>query len=504
MKLPKAPTDTEAVLYVSSGRRFLYSVGAVSTLTLFVAMGAFASSISIFYWYFGYLFMMFFYLSISYAVSFGAREFDLKKHFSILKRKQAAARKYSIDIYLPSCGEPIEIIENTFNHVEKLVEKNKDIDIRVHVLDDKGSLSVSSLADRFSFNYISRPNKGEHKKAGNLRYAFARTSGDFIIIFDADFCPRGDFLENTLPYMLEDTRIAILQTPQFFDTDKKMSWVEYGAGSVQELFYRLIQPARDTYGGAICVGTNALYRRSALEPMGGTALIDYSEDVHTGFYLKREGWKVKYIPIILAKGVCPDTVKSFFTQQYRWAMGSISLFMNSIFWSTKLTIMQRLSYLSGMFYYITTGIGVIMLPIPAILTIWLVPEYVHWYNALFVLPSFFFGTVWMRLWSKQGWNLSGMRVRVVMEWAHLFALYDKIIGTKIPWVPTGAVSKVKRFDDFKRLLLLWKLVSFSMIVGGIFFQIQIGGYSLSRFILIYLLAIFHTLLALSVVINEGE
>ena len=28
------------------------------------------------------------------------------------------------------------------------------------------------------------------KKAGNLRNAFARTSGDAVAIFDADFCPR--------------------------------------------------------------------------------------------------------------------------------------------------------------------------------------------------------------------------------------------------------------------------------------------------------------------------
>ncbi|CAN0312789.1 unnamed protein product, partial [Hapterophycus canaliculatus] len=37
---------------------------------------------------------------------------------------------------------------------------------------------------------IRRPNIPELKKAGNLRYAFARTSGQVLVIFDADFCPR--------------------------------------------------------------------------------------------------------------------------------------------------------------------------------------------------------------------------------------------------------------------------------------------------------------------------
>ena len=53
-----------------------------------------------------------------------------------------------------------------------------------------------------------------HKKAGNLRFAFARTRSPFIVIFDADFRPRADFLQETLPYM-EDPSLGIVQTPQY-------------------------------------------------------------------------------------------------------------------------------------------------------------------------------------------------------------------------------------------------------------------------------------------------
>lgn len=41
-----------------------------------------------------------------------------------------------------------------------------------------------------TFIDIRRDNRPEMKKAGNLRYAFARTSGEAVVIFDADFCPR--------------------------------------------------------------------------------------------------------------------------------------------------------------------------------------------------------------------------------------------------------------------------------------------------------------------------
>lgn len=83
------------------------------------------------------------------------------------------------------------------------------------------------------------------KKAGNLRYAFARTSGDAVVIFDADFCPRSDFLRETTPYLL-NSEIGILQTPQFFRWREEQTWVEQGAGSCQEFFYRMVQ-VRDFY-----------------------------------------------------------------------------------------------------------------------------------------------------------------------------------------------------------------------------------------------------------------
>jgi cellulose synthase (UDP-forming) len=41
--------------------------------------------------------------------------------------------------------------------------------------------------------------------------------------------------------MKEDPRVAILQTPQYFRATSEQTWVERGAGSLQEIFYRFIQ-----------------------------------------------------------------------------------------------------------------------------------------------------------------------------------------------------------------------------------------------------------------------
>ncbi|RDJ92935.1 glycosyltransferase, partial [Lacticaseibacillus rhamnosus] len=52
---------------------------------------------------------------------------------------------------------------------------------------------ISELAQKHRVGYLTRPGS-EYKKAGNLRYAAERTDGEVIVIFDADFVPRSDFL----------------------------------------------------------------------------------------------------------------------------------------------------------------------------------------------------------------------------------------------------------------------------------------------------------------------
>ncbi|MFD0329590.1 glycosyltransferase family 2 protein [Streptacidiphilus monticola] len=111
-----------------------------------------------------------------------------------------------------------------------------------------------------------------------------------------------------LPYLERDPRLGIVQSPQFFRILDAQNWVERGAGAVQELFYRSVQVSRQRSDGAICVGSCAVYRRAALEENGGTTLIEHSEDVHTGFDLRRLGWDLRYVPVALSTGVCPDSV----------------------------------------------------------------------------------------------------------------------------------------------------------------------------------------------------
>ncbi|CAM9677332.1 unnamed protein product, partial [Hapterophycus canaliculatus] len=170
------------------------------------------------------------------GVAIWGKDFQPDVHAEVLHRSRERGYEPSVDVFLPVCKEPLHLLANTWKYVSAL--DYPDAKINVFVLDDGVSGSVRDLAAEFGFEYVVRDNVPELKKAGNLRNAFARTSGEAIAIFDADFCPRPDFLRETVPYLGEDPSVGIVQTPQFFRLREEQTWVEQGAGVSQEFFYR--------------------------------------------------------------------------------------------------------------------------------------------------------------------------------------------------------------------------------------------------------------------------
>ena len=232
-----------------------------------------------------------------------------------------------------------------------------------------------------------------------------------------------------------------MQSPQYFDSLGPATWLERGAGAVQELFYRWVQPARDGVGAAICVGTNAVYRRAALEAAGGFAQIGHSEDVHTGVALLRNGFGLRYVPVLVARGLCPDGVAGFVSQQYRWCTGSMSLLADRGFHNAGLPMRQRVCFWTGFLYYITTGVNVFAGLASAVVMLWVLPEHV---SPLHYLPLVLAVWVMFAQWRRVSWahyDLNVLRVRMLYSVAHALAVWHALTGRTQEWVPTGAATR---------------------------------------------------------------
>lgn len=464
--LPTAPSDAEKYAYLQPQRR---SVVAVQTLVSVATSGVLT-------WFFlQHVLLVPFvvvtainiaYALVSFATGIRRRRVNLEHH--LLKVAVWRPERHpSIDVFLPSAGEPLDVLDNTYAHVAALDWPGV---VKVLVLDDSARSDVRLLARRYGFVYHARPDRGRMKKAGNLLYGFDRSENDLIVVFDADFCPRPDFLSELVPYF-DDVEVGIVQSPQYFDSHGEMNWLQSAAGAVQEIFYRWVQPARDAADGAICVGTCALYRRSALVLSGGFAQIGHSEDVHTGVNLMKAGFRTRYVPVNVSAGLCPDNLQGFLSQQYRWCAGSMSLLRDTTFHAAPMTLAQRACFFTGFLYYISTGVTLFGGPLAAMVLVWFLPEEIWPYIYLpLVAASWLVFAAWKSLLTGR-WNLSVVRVQMFYSAAHALAIWHSIMGRTASWVPTGSAKEGKNgvplSTKISRLCLGWLVLAETALVVGV-------------------------------------
>ncbi len=441
--LPPPPDDEEKYTYIQRNLPYLTFTIVLSAVCLTISQFRFEVADPALWPFMLFTMTYVLYLIIGLPVNFTGRGFDLAAHQTRILAWQPP-RYPDVDIFLPICGEPIEVLHNTWSAVATLVA-NYQGTAQPYVLDDGPSDEARALAESIGFRYIRRPGQRVHKKAGNLRYAFARTSSEYIVIFDADFAPRHDFLAELLPY-LDDPAVAIVQSPQYFRQSPEQTWIENAAGAIQEVFYRSIQVARNRFGAAICVGTSAVYRRVALEPQGGPTLIPYAEDVHTGLDVRLAGWSIVYVPILLSTGICPDNLDSFVRQQYRWCTGNAGIVCSHRLWNKRMTIPAKLTFLSGFFCYIYTGLLNFVGPIIPVIMLAFLPGQIRLRNFVILLPAIFSGFVLYAFWHRASYGPSVWPLGIARGWAHVFALWDGAWGKTMSWHPSRTPgSSLRRF-----------------------------------------------------------
>ncbi|MER6994645.1 glycosyltransferase family 2 protein [Streptomyces sp. NPDC000410] len=450
--LPVPPSDEERYSYARRHLWVLTVSSLISVTCLVVSQFRLAASTPLLWIFAPLLMFSVVYYMISLRVNSFTSDFDVEGHRRLVREWRPETYP-SVDVFLPVCGEPIEVLRNTWTHVRALADRYPGV-CEPFVLDDSDCPELRAMAEDFGFRYGCRPNRGWFKKAGNLHYGFGRTEGTYVLILDADFAPRADLLEELLPYLEADERTAIVQSPQFFRVLNAQNWIERGAGAVQELFYRAVQVSRQRNGGAICVGSCAVYRRAALEENGGTTLIGHSEDVHTGFDLRRLGWDLRYVPVALSTGVCPDSAGAFFHQQYRWCAGSMSLLSSKKFWQARLRLASRLCYISGFLYYIHTAVFTFAAPIIPIALLLAFPDQPRVQYFWLVLPSIIYTTVVFPMWHRVPYCLEAWAVRMMYGWAHMFAIWDILRKQEMGWQATGS-SGTKRNRTRRFWIGLW-------------------------------------------------
>ena len=358
-------------------------------------------------------------------VNMAARTFDRPAHVRRVAAWRPAAYP-DVDICLPICAEPMNVVRNTWTGVFELVHEYPGC-IRVFVLDDGPSDEARELTTAFGFSYLRRPDSRQFGKAGNLQHAFGRTGAPVLVVLDADVRPRADFLAETLPY-LDDPTVGIVQTPRLLRVSPDRAWVERAAAPVLTMFGRSGQVARDRFAAALCEGSNVVFRRAALTAAGGFTLAQCASAARTGLGARNAGYRLKYVPLPLAAGRGPATLDAFARLQYRRFLEATLLVWTRQLWHVPMPLSSRLPYLAAWLTGVLTALSTLTLPlVPVVLLGWL-PGDVRPANALLLAPALLSWVVLDPLWRNSPCRPRSWALSLASGWAQALAGWDVVRG----------------------------------------------------------------------------
>ncbi|ATY95845.1 glycosyltransferase [Streptomyces bacillaris] len=483
--LPQPPSDDELYWYFGPQRRWVLVSSSLAFVFTAATMFAFALRTPALWAFLAVLALNVVALALSSVNSLRQRRLTRASH-EVLVRAWQPAELPTVDLYLPTCGEPLPVLDNAYRAVAALDWPGA---LTVWVLDDGDRPEVEELAARHGYTYVVRPDRGHLKKAGNLNHALTLSSSEFIAILDADFAPRPDFLRHLVPY-LADPAVGIVQSPQCFDTDGTMGWIQRAAGAAQEWFFRWIQPSRDASDAAICCGSNAVYRRTAIDLAGGFARLDHSEDLYTGLALHEQGFRTLYVPVLVAKGTSPDELTSYVNQQYRWAMGNLHLLGTPVLQRMRAPWRMRLCFYEGVVGYLTTAVNTFAAPLPPLVMMFRYPDHIRPWHVLPLLAPLWLWHVLLPRISRTRWRVEVIRANVLTSVAAATAFWHTLRGRSAAWVPTGVRARGSSGSMARRVVgvsLVWLALSNGAAAAGLALAVARNGWEPNWGLLLYLL-----------------
>ena len=93
----------------------------------------------------------------------------------------------------------------------------------------------------------------------------------------------------------------------------------------------------------ICCGTNFVIRRAALDDAGGFPEQALTEDFALSIRLHESQWRTVYVNEVLARGLGPEDMSAYVSQQLRWSRGCLAAIGTAI--RARLPFRLRMQYL---------------------------------------------------------------------------------------------------------------------------------------------------------------
>jgi cellulose synthase/poly-beta-1,6-N-acetylglucosamine synthase-like glycosyltransferase len=246
-------------------------------------------------------------------------------------------------------------IYNELYVTERLISAAAALDyphdrFEIQVLDDSTDETeeiIAKMVERVRakgvcISHIRRAERHGYK-AGALAYGLRTARGEYLAIFDADFIPIPDFLIRVLPHFSKP-EIGFVQA-RWGHINSDYSVLTLLQSLAVDAHFMVEQFARSRGGYWFNFnGTAGVWRRSALESVGGWQADTLTEDLDLSYRAFLGGWRAAYAREVCVPAELPVSISAYRRQQGRWARGSLECaikFMPAI-WRAPISMGRKL------------------------------------------------------------------------------------------------------------------------------------------------------------------
>ena len=247
--------------------------------------------------------------------------------------------------------------------------------LQIQVLDDSTDETVEIAqravermrAQGHPVVYLHRNNR-EGYKAGALEAGLQSATGEYVFIFDADFIPPPDIINELIDYFA-DSNVGMVQA-RWEHINRDQSLLTKTQAVLLDGHFVIEHAARNRSGRFMSFnGTAGAWRRRCIDEAGGWQHDTLTEDLDLSYRAQMKGWKFVYLPNVTSPAELPPEMVSFKSQQHRWAKGGAQtcrkllpgILRSRLPWRIKLEAFFHLT--SWVSYFLILALTGLLLPV---------------------------------------------------------------------------------------------------------------------------------------------
>ncbi|QQE73730.1 glycosyltransferase family 2 protein [Brevibacillus composti] len=259
-----------------------------------------------------------------------------------------------VSILIPAHNEEV-VIERTLKAMIRL-DYPKD-QLEVIVINDNSRDRTGEIAESYAAKYDfikavhTEPPYAGVGKSSALNYGLKHSSGEIIVVYDADNTPERKAVYYLVLALQNDPRAGVV-VGKFRVVNAAKNLLTQFINIETICFQWMAQAGRFHWFGVTTIpGTNFAIRRSLIEQLGGWDAKALAEDTELTIRVYNEGYYIRFFPAAITWEQEPENWKVWWKQRTRWARGNQYVVMK-FFW--RLFSLKRKSIVFDLIYFFFT------------------------------------------------------------------------------------------------------------------------------------------------------